>query len=188
VTHQILKASDYGAATIRKRLIVVGIKSGPVFAFPNPSHGNPGNLFGLPQFITAGEALEGLPAPFDSPEIFPTWHQRVNHTQPVIERFAKLLPGEQDKVRKRWRLSLDQPGPSLVAGNLLGIRSHIHPTEPRELTNRESARIHAFPDNFQFFGNYAFVGKQIANSVPIPLARALGQAIADHLDKNRTSC
>lgn len=182
VNHQIMNASHYGAATKRKRLIIVGILNGAQYKFPKPTHGEPGNSLGLQKFKTSGEALDGLPEPFDTSELHPTWHKRINHTKCVIERFAKLLPGQQDKIRKRWRLSLNHPSPSLIAGNLQGIRSHIHPTEPRELTNRESARIHGFDDKFDFCGNHAAVGKQIANSVPIPLALTLANTLAEHLD------
>ena len=110
----------------------------------------------------------------------------IKHNQRVVERFGRLALGQIDKVRQRWRLPLDSPSPSLVAGNLQGIRSHIHPTEPRELTNRESARLHGFPDSFRFSGNHAAVGKQIANSVPIPFATALANSVADYLDETAT--
>ena len=69
-----------------------------------------------------------------------------------------------------------------MAGNLNGIRSHIHPIEARELTNRESARLHGFTDDFVFSGNHAAMGVQIANSVPIPLATCLARQIAMALD------
>lgn len=182
VNHQIMTASQFGAATKRKRLIIIGFADRPQFLFPKQTHGEPGNPLRLKDFRTVGEALDGLPDPFDTSQVYPTWHQRITHTKSVIERFEKLLPGQQDKVRKRWRLSLNHPSPSLIAGNLVGIRSHIHPIEPRELTNRESARLHGFTDDFIFCGNRSAVGKQIANAVPIPLAHALAQAVAEHLD------
>jgi DNA (cytosine-5)-methyltransferase 1 len=183
VSKQILKASDYGAATKRKRLLIVGVRRGPYFVFPKPSHAVAASGFQLKRQRTVRDALKGLPEPFDSEGCEPTWHKRIAHNAAVVKRFSLLSPGEQDKVRKRWRLSLSEPSPSLVAGNLDGIRSHIHPTQPRELTNRESARIHGFDDDFVFCGNHAAVGKQIANSVPIELASALAHAIAEHLDK-----
>ena len=70
-----------------------------------------------------------------------------------------------------------------MAGNLKGIRWAIHPTENRELTNREAARIHSFPDWFEFSGGHAAIGVQIANAVPIPLGEAVAKAIALHLDR-----
>jgi DNA (cytosine-5)-methyltransferase 1 len=180
----ILNAADYGCATSRKRFFIVGIKgSGPYF-FPNPTHSPDGYLDKNPCWVAVADALEGLPPPSKSAPGHPQGHIGIAHKPEIVARFAKLRPGQEDPIRKRTKIRLDAPSPTLMAGNLKGIRSHIHPTEPRELTNRESARIHGFPDHFEFFGNHASMGKQIANSVPIPLAQALGQSISEHMDNN----
>ncbi len=100
-------------------------------------------------------------------------HIAVTHTPAVIERFSATKPGGYDNVRKRSRLHPDRPCPSLVAGNFAGTRNHIHPVLPRELTNREIARIQGFPDNYYFTGSSAQVAKQITNAVPIALGSAV---------------
>jgi DNA (cytosine-5)-methyltransferase 1 len=183
VSHKVLSAADYGSATRRQRVFIVGLLRGPLFSFPRQTHKEQvQSLNGYKPHVASGTALAGLPVPGFEADGVPQGHIAVRHTAVVRERFRGLLPGQQDNVRKRTRLDAGKPSPTLVAGNLEQTRSHIHPVEPRELTNRESARIHGFSDDFVFSGNHAAMGVQIANSVPIPLARALAEAIATHLD------
>jgi DNA (cytosine-5)-methyltransferase 1 len=182
VTHAILNAADFGAATKRQRLFLIGMLGKSSFTFPEPTHSAAADLLFRQPYVTVGEVLKGLPELGWTEPGTPQGHIGVRHKPHVEARFATLKQGQQDNIRKRTRLHLGRPSPTLVAGNLIQTRSHIHPTEPRELTNRESARIHGFPDEFVFEGGHAAMGKQIANSVPIPLARALAQAIATDLD------
>lgn len=182
VSFSILSAADFGAPTARRRLFLVGVLDDNPFQWPDVSHSETPGLFATKPYMTSGEALAGLPKPSSNEPGVPQGHVLVRHTSKVAERFSALKQGQQDLVRKRTRLHLLRPSPTLVAGNLQGIRSHIHPTEPRELTNRESARLHGFEDTFVFAGGHAAMGKQIANSVPIALARSLALAITSHLD------
>jgi DNA (cytosine-5)-methyltransferase 1 len=182
VSHAILNAADFGAATKRQRLFLVGMLGNSPFTFPEPTHSAGTDFLSRQPYVTVGEALKGLPVLGWTEPGTPQGHIGVRHKPHVEARFAALKQGQQDNIRKRTRLHLQRPSPTLVAGNLIQTRSHIHPTEPRELTNRESARIHGFPDNFVFDGGHAAMGKQIANSVPIALAQALAKAISNHLD------
>jgi DNA (cytosine-5)-methyltransferase 1 len=181
---KLLSAADYGAATYRTRVFIVGFQNSAPFVFPEPTHSGaaPAVRGALAPHYTVREALAGLPATNTLPSETPTHHVAVKHTQVVVDRFASLRSGQEDPVRKRTKVHPERPSPSVVAGNLQGTRSHIHPFEPRELTNREVARLHSFPDEFEFAGSPSAVCKQIANSVPIPLARALAAAVAQHLN------
>jgi DNA (cytosine-5)-methyltransferase 1 len=184
VAHAVLRASDYGAATVRRRLFIVGVRGRSSFEFPAITHADPqspANSSKVP-WRTVRCALAGLSTPhFDKPGR-PQWHVRIKHTNEVQSRFERLLQGQADPIRKRTRLHWDRPSPSLMAGNLAGARLHIHPDEPRELTNREAARLHGFPDSFLFEGSRVHVAKQIANSVPVELGAAVAAAIAKHFD------
>lgn len=58
------------------------------------------------------------------------------------------------------------------------MESHkYHWNEPRALTNRERARLQAFPDSHVFYGGKESVRKQIGNAVPVLLARRIAEAI-----------
>lgn len=182
VSTAILNAAEYGAATRRQRFILLA-SYGITLSLPAPTHSERICLPGLDlsPAVTVSDALEGLPEPGPDESIYPTWHRRIEHTPAVVTRFSMLRPGQQDNIRKRTRLRLDKPSPAVVAGDFRGTRCHIHPSEPRELTNRESARLHGFSDDFEFCGSRNAVCKQIANSVPIPFARTLAKSISQQL-------
>ena len=55
--------------------------------------------------------------------------------------------------------------------------SFIHPTQPRNLTVREAARIQSFDDDFIFYGNKSSIIKQIGNAVPPLFAYYLANVI-----------
>jgi DNA (cytosine-5)-methyltransferase 1 len=62
--------------------------------------------------------------------------------------------------------------------------AYIHPTQSRTLSVREAARLQGFPDNFQFAGssiNNHYV--QIGNAVPVPIAKALGLSLSEHIEE-----
>jgi DNA (cytosine-5)-methyltransferase 1 len=57
--------------------------------------------------------------------------------------------------------------------NRPGNGCYIHPKHNRLISQREAARLQSFPDNFEFLGNKTSIYKQIGNSVPVLLARAV---------------
>jgi DNA (cytosine-5)-methyltransferase 1 len=170
LTRQIIDFSTYGAATFRRRFIMVGIKDS--LKLPDDL------LDGHEEFITVSQVLAGLPKAHKTRVEYPTDHVKVNHTNEVLERFAKLKPGEHCKVRKRWRLNGDRPSNSLMAGGSGGYVLHIHPYENRELTLREAARIQGFPDCYEFSGRKLDVAKQIVNAVPVQAAKILAKKLS----------
>ena len=52
---------------------------------------------------------------------------------------------------------------------------HLHPEEPRVLSVRETALIQGYPKSKVFYGSKESKYRQIGNSVPPPLAEALGE-------------
>lgn len=190
ISFKIVNAADYGAYTKRKRLIIIGIKrsghhnSAP-FVFPMASHikkSAQNSVFTLPFWEPVSKVIGDLPPPSKNREQFPTHHVYVTHKPEIVARFQLLRPGEQDKKRKRWRLDPEQPSNSLMAGGDGGFVFHIHPSEPRELTSRECARIQGFSDEFDFNGKPLDVAKQIVNAVPRQLGCAMASGIYRHLE------
>ena len=62
----------------------------------------------------------------------------------------------------------------------------IHPSETRNLTVRECARIQGFPDQFWFKGAISRQYKQIGNAVPVQLGELLCKMIADIKEQDKT--
>lgn len=188
VSSFLLCCADFGAATIRKRVFIVGTKAELAIKMTPPLQTNQqlgrGTLLGqLPNWKTVAEAFEGLPDPvqiFDRPFL----HFSPQHDPETIERFKKLGYGETDPKRKRDRLDPREPSLTLMSGGEAGgTRAHIHPFEPREITLREAARIHGFPDHYTFSGNKSQIAIQISNSVPVPMGGAWATHLANYLDE-----
>jgi len=58
VDDRILNAADYGDPTSRERLFVLARKGRKAIKWPEPSHGAPGNLYGLQPYRTAREVID----------------------------------------------------------------------------------------------------------------------------------
>jgi len=59
---------------------------------------------------------------------------------------------------------------------------YIHPDQHRVISLREAARIHSIPDSWTFEGYAAHIARQIGNSVPPGLGRAVARAVRESLD------
>jgi DNA (cytosine-5)-methyltransferase 1 len=193
-THQTLAACDFGAPTVRQRLFVVGFRSEAgvcAFTFPSKTHGEvvDTELFNsqsriLP-FFTVGEALAGLPD-VKSPEA----DRYLNHTgrfhrPATIEHMMTVPQGMAVSRSYRYRPAMSGLSRSLTAGVDHSTKSYLHPVYHREMSVREYARLHAFPDTWDFAGTHHNGIKQVANAVPIPLGEALAASIVNSLTPNR---
>jgi DNA (cytosine-5)-methyltransferase 1 len=189
VTSSIVDASNYGAWTFRKRLIIIGCKDIEI-RMPNKTHDKISNfeynLFEekiLP-LKKCSEILNTIMEP-SSTNIIPN-HTIVKHNTEVLERFSKLKPGEKDLIRRRYKLNGERPAHTVIAGGEGAYRMNIHPNKNRELTLRENALIQGFPINYKFAGASWEVAKQIANAVPIQLAETLGRQIYKQLTSSNS--
>lgn len=120
-----------------------------------------------------------------------TSSSRTVHTAKSIERFTETEPGTTEKVSRFLRLHPDGLCNTLRAGTASDRGAYtaprpIHPTYPRVITVREAARLHGYPDWFRFHVTKWNGFRQIGNSVPARLGRAVGTAIlaADDLKGN----
>jgi DNA (cytosine-5)-methyltransferase 1 len=107
---------------------------------------------------------------------------RTWHSDDVVERFSATIPGTSEPISRFYRLANDGVAPTLRAGTSVEHGSHtaarpIHPDQPRCITTREAARLHSFPDWFQFHSTRWHGFKQIGNSVPPRMARAVARSI-----------
>jgi DNA (cytosine-5)-methyltransferase 1 len=107
---------------------------------------------------------------------------RTIHTAISQRRFRETKPGLVEPISRFLRLSPDGLCNTLRAGTD-GARGAftsprpIHYAYPRCITVREMARLHGFPDWFRFHATKWHGARQIGNSVPPPLGRAVAAEV-----------
>lgn len=142
---------------------------------------------------TYAKRLRGLiadPTDFSFPRAFDrnrlTCSLRTVHTDASIARFSEAIPGTTEPISRFFKLSLDghcntlRAGTDSARGAFTSPRP-IHPTLPRVITVREAARIHSYPDWFRFHTTKWHGFRQIGNSVPPLLGRAVASQIIEVL-------
>ncbi|NUQ25498.1 MAG: DNA cytosine methyltransferase [Saprospiraceae bacterium] len=198
---RVINAAQYGVPQLRERVFIIATKKPNGFQFPNPSHireKDSHSLFSLTPFVTVGDVLTGLDSPNkvnghipeDSHlDITPEGDRfRINGVPEGGHLASQVhLPIEQRKgltkkdTTKFKRLSRTAPSNTLRCGEIF-----FHPIEDRYLTPREYMRIHGYPDNYVLCGPIRGRSgsvrnldqhRQVANSVPPPVAKALSSAI-----------
>lgn len=109
---------------------------------------------------------------------------RTVHTKKSIDRFAAAEPGTTEKVSRFLRLHPEGLCNTLRAGTASDRGAYtaprpIHPVHPRVITVREAARLHGYPDWFRFHVTKWNGFREIGNSVPALLGRAVGAAVLE---------
>ena len=107
---------------------------------------------------------------------------RTEHQPRTRRRFAQTTCGATEPTSRLYRLNPSTQANTIRAGTAsdrgaLTSPRPIHPEYPRVLTNREAARLHSFPDWFRVHVTKWHGFRQIGNSVPPLLARAIGAEI-----------
>lgn len=110
----------------------------------------------------------------------------TEHTETSKARFLATTPGQTEKISRFLRLSLEGVCNTLRAGTDSARGAHtsprpIHPVYPRVLTVREAARLHSYPDWFRMHVTKWHGFRQIGNSVPPLLGRAVASAVIQAL-------
>lgn len=111
-----------------------------------------------------------------------TCSRLTKHTPQTIARFAATQPGKTEPISHFPRLKLNGLCTTLRAGTASNRGAHtsprpIHPLTPRCITVREAARLHSYPDWFRFHVTKWHGFRQIGNSVPPLLAKAVAREI-----------
>lgn len=164
---------------------------------------------GHPRTPTLAEVLAGLPNPTTQEPGNPTGHFFRPLVGVDLERAKALKPGQRmrDLPEQLWhesyrrrayrrvrdgtpterrggppsgvrRLEPDHPCKAITGGVL---SEFLHPSEHRNLTLRECARVQTFPDDFVFCGNVSEQALLIGNAVPVLLAEVIGRALLSDL-------
>lgn len=216
ISPHLVNAAEYGAAQIRKRLIVIGHRRDlhdPGFpaaqterkdwtklkevigGFPLPGTLPPGRLHNL---------HDGTPnpGPFRSDEL----HVERSYSELSKRRFEKIPYGgnrfnlPEELKCAAWkkhtsgsgdvmgRLRWDEPSVTIrTEFNKPEKGRYLHPVHHRAISPHEGARIQGFPDDYLFVGPVTQIVKQIGNAVPIPLGRAIGEHLENALVSSMTS-
>ncbi|HFA49729.1 MAG TPA: DNA cytosine methyltransferase [Bacteroidetes bacterium] len=116
-------------------------------------------------------------------------HLGSKHTEISIKRFAATIPGKTEKGSRFFRLSPELPCNTLRAGTPSGKGAFtaarpIHYSYPRCITIREAARLHSYPDWFNFHRTIWHGFRQIGNSVAPLFAKSIGEATIRNLKVN----
>jgi DNA (cytosine-5)-methyltransferase 1 len=177
INYAILNSADYGVPQIRKRLFILGSKHGLKLRFPKPTHA-PHSANGLKPYVTIRQAFSKLTPEMPNQEL-------PRHTKKKIEKLNAIKPGS---AWRKWHFRDDFDSPSrCITGHCRD--DWIHPLEPRAGTVRELATIQTYPYDYVFYGpimglnssKFHFQYRQVGNSVPVLLAKALGEEILRQL-------
>ena len=101
----------------------------------------------------------------------------------VTRRAPHLTPPSWGRINCQatdvWgRLRWDEPSNTLRTALLNPSKGrYIHPEQNRVISLREAARLHTIPDEWRFEGTPTQVARQIGNSVPPALGRAVARAV-----------
>lgn len=189
--HGVLDAVHYGTPQFRERLVIIGSRDGEDIFLPIPSH-FPHHQNPDLRWRTLGDALHDLPE--SGAGVGP--HAKFSGT---IAQYMRLIPEGGNwknlpadlcplamggaytsgggKVGFFRRLNRSEPAPTLVTSPVQKATLLGHPTQLRPLSVREYARLQAFPDSWCFEGAASDCYRQIGNAVPVPLGKAIGQAL-----------
>jgi DNA (cytosine-5)-methyltransferase 1 len=115
---------------------------------------------------------------------------RTVHTEVSVERFTQTAGGTTEPVSRFFRLHPEGISNTLRAGTDSARGAYtsprpIHSVYPRCISVREAARIHSFPDWFRFHATKWHGFREIGNSVPPLLVRAVASKIMDALGADR---
>lgn len=207
---QIWDASEFGAATKRNRMFVIGIRKDleapidpPVIeALKRPAATVKAAIADLidarrlsdcndlPGFDRWKICRRSPPSDYAralrAPDKIFTGHRPTAHTQAVVDRFSAVKPGRFDPIGRHPRLKWQGQCPTLRAGTGADKGSYqavrpIHPAENRVITVREAARLQGFPDSHIFHATVWHSFRMIGNSVSPIMGAAIFKAIGTHL-------
>lgn len=112
---------------------------------------------------------------------------RTNHSETIRQRFQETPQGEREPISRFHKLHPSgvcntlRAGTDKYKGSFTSPRP-IHPITPRCITVREAARLHSYPDWFRFHITKWHGFRQVGNSVPPLLAKAVAREIIHSLN------
>lgn len=177
---RVLNAKWYGVPQARERVIIVGVRedlAGDVSTFKERSHPAPT----VQRPVTVREALVGVVVKDMPPPLVPHYRQIWHRLRPgrSIKDDVMIPIGSLS-----WfgSVKVDPDRPSMTICKTVridGFGGIYHWESPRLLATEEAQRLAAFPDCYEFLGEFHDRWARIGNCVPPLLMRA----VADNLRK-----
>ncbi len=180
VSWSVLDAKDYGLAQDRRRLFIVGIRSGdgPKYEFPKPTHGRgPGRK---PHRTLRNAIWHLRKAPEGSYDPEPLhWYYLSRNRRRTWGQQAPCIVGH-------WRhvgLHPDSPPLKKIGPDRWAF---ARPGNARRLSYLECAALQGFPEPEAFdVCSVRLRFRAIGNAVPPPLFRAVARALVDQLQNRQ---
>lgn len=170
---ELIYSSDFGVPQLRPRFVLVALKKEffPYFKMPQ-GNGNKATVGDTLYDLISENGWRGASE----------WKEAAQGVAPTIVGGSKKHGGADlgpTRAKRQWlELSVDGKGIANAAPSKMDKKDLI----PR-LTNRMVARIQGFPDDWEFLGGKTSQYRQIGNAFPPPVARQIGTAISDALDR-----
>ena len=200
---QIVHTPNFGVPQIRKRLVVLGSRLGPIKLIEKTRDPS--------EFETVEDTIGNLP-PIKAGEVCKQdpLHRSQGLSQLNLERIRQSIPGgtwrdwDEDLLapchRKATgstyssvygRMRADKPSPTITTQACsFGTGRFGHPSQDRALSLREMALLQTFPKEYAFLDfeesvcSFKQIGKLIGNAVPVLLAERIAESIERHLEKH----
>jgi len=210
VTRQLVNAADFGVPQIRKRVVLMAVRSDisdrPIPPIP-PTHSEEALLY--TQYVSGDYWLKhGIEAPPSGKNGKMTGlsgypndvSSKLKPWQTVRDAIAGMPDPIDGKPRSEYLnhvgipgarsypghtgSDIDWPSKTIKAGvhGVCGGEAMIrfHDGRLRYMTVRESARIQTFPDDYEFLGARSHAMRHIGNAVPVRLANEIGLHMRFH--------
>lgn len=210
---KILHAEEFGVPQKRRRTFFVGHLFDKEFEFPKPEFDGVNKKFrtvwdaigDLPDLEIKQEKKDYDKEPQTDFQKFLRngqktleEHKAPNHSELMIKRMECIGQGQNHsnlpehlKLGSGYpniygRLIADEPSDTITGncGCVSAPGRFIHPLKHRAITVREGARLQSFRDSKKFIGSQSSKYKQVGNSVPPLLAKALALKIKEFLSQN----
>jgi DNA (cytosine-5)-methyltransferase 1 len=210
VVWQLVNAADFGAAQIRHRVLIFGIRSDlSVFPKPmSPSHSRDRLLWD--QYVTGDywlrHGLKRRPAPSIQQDQARVQYLRKAKTPPLGSPWVTIRDalqglgepnGEHNHILQKGARTypghtgspLDLPAKALKAGDhgVPGGENMMVRDDGsvRYFTTREAARLVGLPDDYEFPRSWTESMRQLGNAVPAPLGAAAGRWLTVQVEAGR---
>lgn len=205
VEWRVVRCVEYGIPQARRRLVLLGSRLGPISV--------PAGRYRYPcRWKTVRQTIADLP-PLASGEEDPDDPLHAASALSPLNLRRIRATRHDGGTRRNWpaglvldchrresgksygsiyaRMWWDRPAPTMTTlCTGIGNGRFGHPEQDRAITLREAALFQSFPRDYEFWPreqklNRKAVGRMIGNAVPPRLAKALGEALLDHVSRYR---